>query len=519
MIQMAIVHALKKIIYAEKPLHQYIISLFCIAFFLLAISLTLISNASTNNVIKQSLTDMAVGIIVQVRDNIDIAIMTKSTWLAAATLDAAYLLPDVAYINVRDAENNLIFSRKNKKQFSNHLITNSYVTEFTEKHSDDYIHIISDHNYIYISTRVYYKTASDTDDVFSGSDLDNNTLVGYVNVTLSKQRMVDSQSQLIKLLGIGSALYMIFIVIAIRFLVPVFLKPLIELANIMSSARSSLTTVSSYSDNSTIKEITTIGHAYNELLISIRDRDKKIKKNTAELEAEVQLRTKKYSKLNEENRRLIKTTHQRLENERALISRELHDELNANLITMKLHTSHIKNLAKKNRNIDSESILVSTSTLEELISRTYESGRAIIHRLRPEIIDSLGLIGALEDLINNYKNAQPYSAIQFNFLGTFENINDEKCIAVYRIIQEGLSNAIKYADAGYISIILSNPCPDNANELCLEISDDGIGFDSINVKYGIGIISIRERAHALGGQAQIESSVNNGCTIRVQIPD
>jgi len=224
-------------------------------------------------------------------------------------------------------------------------------------------------------------------------------------------------------------------------------------------------------------------------------------------------------KINAENRRLIKETYNRIEDERKYVSRELHDELNANLITMKLNTSQIVELTKKNKQSESmKSIIRCASTLLTLIDRTYKSGRAIINRLRPEIFDALGLIGALDDLINNYKNANPSYSIRFSSSGEFDMLKDEKNMAIYRIIQECLVNAIKHADANLIQIILSSPCHDDNKMLCLEVSDDGIGFNSVDVKYGIGILSIRERVKNLAGDVLIKSSINNGCTIIVRLP-
>lgn len=259
-----------------------------------------------------------------------------------------------------------------------------------------------------------------------------------------------------------------------------------------------------------------------ELSVRLRESENNMKMlTTAVSESTKELRAThaREQKINAENRKLIKETYNRIEDERKYVSRELHDELNANLIAMKLNTSHIIELTKKNKQSESiQSIARCGSTLLSLIDKTYKSGRAIIDRLRPELFDALGLVGALDDLINNYRNANPSYNIRFSSSGEFDMLGDEKNMAIYRIIQECLVNAIKHADANLIKVILSNSCSNESKMLRLEVSDDGIGFNSVDVKYGIGIFSIRERVKSLAGDVLIKSSINNGCTIIVRLP-
>ncbi len=258
--------------------------------------------------------------------------------------------------------------------------------------------------------------------------------------------------------------------------------------------------------------------AFNDLMQQLKKRGQRVREHTEYLEHLVAERTIKLRTVNKQKQILIRAMNQRLEEERKYIARELHDELNSNLIVMRITSDYIKKLSGSLPEKNANQIIENTETLLDLIDRTYNSARSIIHRLRPEIIDSLGLIGALQELINNTNNALPDCSINLMVIGGLDCLDDEMNMVIYRIIQESLLNIMKYSYATNVDIHLSNPCDCDENQMCLEVCDDGVGFDTNETEYGIGIISIRERAVSLNGNATIVSSIDKGCRVAVHLP-
>ena len=265
-------------------------------------------------------------------------------------------------------------------------------------------------------------------------------------------------------------------------------------------------------------EIGLLYQRFNEMLDRIVTSHLDLQKTRDQLEERVEERTQKLSELNQQNKSLIRAMNQRLEEERKYIARELHDELNSNLIAMRLTTNLIKNLSNGSSEEHAKQLADNADAIMNLIDRTYDSARGIIHRLRPEIIDSLGLIGALQELVNSAQNALPDCHIDLEINGELDNLSDEMNMVLYRILQECLSNIMKHAHATHVHINLTVTCESEESHICLEVSDNGVGFDTISSELGVGILSIRERAASLNGTATLVSSINQGCCVTVHLP-
>jgi two-component system sensor histidine kinase UhpB len=266
--------------------------------------------------------------------------------------------------------------------------------------------------------------------------------------------------------------------------------------------------------------MTALEHSNDELLQSNDELETRVLERTKDLK----LARDKADKYNEENRALISGMNQTLEEERKFIARELHDHLNSDLLFVKLKLRILKATCKNQQ----PQIPLSNSgddvskTIDEMIERItsiYDSSRNIVRMLRPEVIDSLGLIGAIEDRIDLFASSQPGCRIVLKHEGDFSNLDNNFSIAIYRIIQESLTNAGKHADATDIKIQLSLQCLTHPTEILLEIIDNGRGFDMTEgVKSGIGLISMRERAYALGGKLTVESTPGEGTRVIANIP-
>lgn len=219
-----------------------------------------------------------------------------------------------------------------------------------------------------------------------------------------------------------------------------------------------------------------------------------------------------------ENRRLLCRNYLILEQERTHIAKELHDELGQLLTGIKLQTDFISrqtdkgDLALQN---SAQSIIQATN---ELIKST----RNITNNLRPITLDHLGIIDALEELVQSWRDLNKSIKFELTTESLPYQLSDELEISLYRMVQEGLTNACKHADAHCIEIRLEfTPLSHDKNHFVLElkIKDDGKGFTPSNDNSnGVGIINMRERTEAFNGVFCIIDKQNQGAEIVITIP-
>ena len=202
------------------------------------------------------------------------------------------------------------------------------------------------------------------------------------------------------------------------------------------------------------------------------------------------------------------------EEERKRIARELHDEASQSL------TSILLGLTVLNESKTDQERTTNIQKLRSLIQDTLQEIHAIAWQLRPSILDKFGLIVALERYIEEYRNKNGIDVdLYINGMGS-ERLQTEIEITVYRIIQEALTNIVKYAKAQNVSVIMEQ----SGNILSIIIEDDGIGFDVDKLlkkdpsKQNLGLLGMQERASLIGGNFIIESEIGQGTSIYVKIP-
>lgn len=223
---------------------------------------------------------------------------------------------------------------------------------------------------------------------------------------------------------------------------------------------------------------------------------------------------------NEENRRLIREMNRMLEEERRYISREIHDHLNAIIVAIRLALQRIQKRLDNPQDY-TQAIADARASIGEIIdmvAHAYSTAREIVHRLRPEIIDALGLQGAIEDIAANYNRLHSECHFELAISGDMGDVGDEASIAIYRIVQEALANAVKHAAATRVQITVRREEDEGADHICVSVQDNGHGFDTSKPAQGIGILSMRERARGVGGQLHIESSIPGGTSVQAMIP-
>jgi signal transduction histidine kinase len=142
----------------------------------------------------------------------------------------------------------------------------------------------------------------------------------------------------------------------------------------------------------------------------------------------------------------------------------------------------------------------------------------VIFDLRPSILDDLGLLPAIHWYAGRLSARGV--AVQFEFPETDPELTPEARIAVYRVAQEALSNIERHAMAETVLIA----CTASADELSIEIEDDGIGFEPAEMRHprengqGLGLLGMRERLALLGGTCMVESHRGEGTRVVIRLP-
>ena len=221
------------------------------------------------------------------------------------------------------------------------------------------------------------------------------------------------------------------------------------------------------------------------------------------------LTAEKSKKALDQNRKLTGIIRERIEDERRSLARELHDELGQYVSAIKIFTQNIKNQAKGN-----ELIATSAESVTSAANQIYDGMHNIIRKLRPGSLDNLGLVETINDLVGVWQKQYPAIKVIFKH-NRVENLSDEISINIYRIIQEGMNNSLKHADASEVKIDLLA----NKRFLKLTFSDNGKGFDTNILKASkqFGIVGMRERIQGLGGKFELQSD-QNGTIITGLIP-
>jgi len=154
-------------------------------------------------------------------------------------------------------------------------------------------------------------------------------------------------------------------------------------------------------------------------------------------------------------------------------------------------------------------------TLSVKVKRLSTSVHDLSHRLHPSKLEQLGLVAAVRGLCKELTQCHGLP-IEFTHHDMPERFSDDAALCLYRIAQEALGNVLKHSDARHARVELCG----SAEAISLRIADDGIGFDSrgANGRGGLGLVSIRERLHLVGGTLTIDSGRSRGTHVEVRVP-
>lgn len=191
------------------------------------------------------------------------------------------------------------------------------------------------------------------------------------------------------------------------------------------------------------------------------------------------------------------------EKERESLGRELHDNISQVLTTARLYLT----CAKDTPAIQEDMIKRSVDTITSAIEEIRRLSKSMIETFHKEV----GLEFSLNDLIEKVRLAQPFTiSLYFDVPGE-QQLDDKLKMTIFRIVQEQLNNTVKHANASEVMISIVQ----KIRQLQITIADNGKGFDTAQIRKGIGITNIISRTELFNGRVKIESSPGKGCRMQV----
>ncbi|WP_409344667.1 PAS domain S-box protein [Paenibacillus sp. MBLB4367] len=206
----------------------------------------------------------------------------------------------------------------------------------------------------------------------------------------------------------------------------------------------------------------------------------------------------------EEELQLMMTQVMRIqEEERRRFSRELHDGIGQSLFSLRIRLDRLA------ADPEQEELL----KLREDVSLIMEDVRSLAWELRPSVLDDLGVVPAIRTYVENYSKHYGIQVKLSCSLKKRPGLQEETVI--YRVIQEALTNAAKYADASEAEVTVA----DGDEGVTVRVADAGKGFVRQKDTKGVGLFSMEERARGVGGQLDIRSLPGQGTVVTLLLPN
>ena len=233
-----------------------------------------------------------------------------------------------------------------------------------------------------------------------------------------------------------------------------------------------------------------------------------------ELDQRVAQRTRELQEANQQLRLLAAHLQSAREEERTRIAREIHDEIGTLMTAIKMDLAFLGRALNGNGSHKSpEALREEISATTKLVDQAIESVHEIARELRPGVLDHLGLRAALEWQMQDF---QGRAKIECQFTSNLDELelDPQRSTAVFRIMQEALTNVARHAHATRVEASLRR---EDAH-LILEVRDNGKGILEAPDTNRFGILGMRERAYVFGGEVMIHGSPEQGTTVMVRIP-
>jgi len=225
----------------------------------------------------------------------------------------------------------------------------------------------------------------------------------------------------------------------------------------------------------------------------------KVQAERKALEAETQL---------EERREMAQLVEQRVEEERRLIAHELHDEFSQSVTAIRsLALAIVTQGAARDPG-------EAARLIAEEAARLYDAMHGLIPRLVPLSLDTLGLAETLESLVRDWQRRTPSVALVLR-QELSADPGPSVTLAIYRVVQEGLINALRHAQASHVDVSVQS----DAHRMVVMITDDGVGLPADWARPGhFGLRGLRERVVHLGGVLTVVNREPHGVCLTAEIP-
>jgi two-component system sensor histidine kinase UhpB len=245
-------------------------------------------------------------------------------------------------------------------------------------------------------------------------------------------------------------------------------------------------------------EAKVIGGAFNRMAAALED---KVRAERQAREAEARL---------EERREMASLADQRVEEERRLIAHELHDEFGQSVTAIRsLALAIAAQTGERDPTTADTARLISDEA-----ARLYDAMHSLIPRLAPLSLDALGLSATLENLVRDWQRRHAGVIIDLEHT-LAPDLGPSVALAVYRVVQEGLINALRHAEASRIAIVVDG----TEQRIRVSVSDDGIGLPADWARPGhFGLRGLTDRVAQLGGKFVVGSDGARGTHIAAEIP-
>lgn len=227
---------------------------------------------------------------------------------------------------------------------------------------------------------------------------------------------------------------------------------------------------------------------------------------------------KEHKRIEAENRTLSRQLLENVEEERKRVSHDLHDQCGQTLTSIRLGVEVVQRTLPTEEDMQRQRL----QAVLDMISQLNNELREIVYQLRPPMLDRIGLVSALEDLVSEIRRLHPELSIieDYAFGKQGEKLPQENEVAFYRVCQESLHNVLKYAQASHVFVTLKK----KGDQVLLIVQDNGVGFvevtsvDNTKKRRGVGLFGMRERISALNGEFDVVSVPGGGTTVMALLP-
>ncbi len=246
------------------------------------------------------------------------------------------------------------------------------------------------------------------------------------------------------------------------------------------------------------KEAAQMGRAFNRMAQAVEDN---IQVRQASAEAQARL---------DAQREFTQLVHARIEEERAALARELHDELGQSLTA-------IRSIAKsmmQHPDIAGGPLEAHAKMLFDTAGQTSDAMRRMIPRLRPIQLEGMGLVDAVRDLLTETQQNHAQVRFELSVSGPLPALDDQLELSAYRIVQEAVTNVVRHAQATRAQVSIAV----DGRTLLLVIADNGKGAATLQREGHYGVRGMQERASAHGGEVSFRSGGEGGLEVRVALP-